>query len=421
MLLAKPNIMSNTAAASTGYKYWRFICVTASNTSTTSSVGIEAVRLYTDLNQTGTAYLTTNLTSDTSESGITTSAGHTYSTVYAPWKACDSSITTYWWSIGTTSANNWWQLAFDTEKDILSFSMRCRSAGYYRIEVSNTGAFSGEEEELDFFSVVDGITDRNFTAPGTPTPPTNLTATGRTTSSISFSWTASTDSDGTISYYQYRINGTAWLSTGTSTSKTVTGCTENTNYTVEVRAVDNDGNFSNPSSTLAHYTSYGGQSYTSVSGTGSYTYYRLHAINSSNAETADDCAVGNLRYCTGTNGGGTNYPTTNLTTNTSESGIIISAGTRYSTTYPEWKAHDSSVNTMWWTLGSATTSANNWIQLLKSSAFTCQSIKLYLRGSFHDADGFKIQGSNNGSTWTTIGRVNDIGIGDRDISITFNL
>jgi len=74
---------------------------------------ISNVRFYTGSGQTGTAYPTTNLTSATSETGIVISAGHTYSSTYAEWKACDSAEHTWWWGLGSSAGDNWWQIEFE--------------------------------------------------------------------------------------------------------------------------------------------------------------------------------------------------------------------------------------------------------------------------------------------------------------------
>ncbi|MFD3261510.1 glycosyl hydrolase family 18 protein [Paenibacillus lentus] len=81
-----------------------------------------------------------------------------------------------------------------------------------------------------------------------PTAPTNLQVTGKTSSSISLSWTASTDNVGvtgyTVSYGSNEVNVS-----GTST--TISGLTPNTAYTLTVKARDAAGNVSAPSSPLS--------------------------------------------------------------------------------------------------------------------------------------------------------------------------
>ena len=108
-----------------------------------------------------------------------------------------------------------------------------------------------------------------------------------------------------------------------------------------------------------------------------------------------------LDFYTGTNQTGTVYPTSNATSNTSISGVTISAGQRYSGSYPEWRAFDGSTHgiqaagSMWWTLGGNAT--NNWIQVEFSTAQTFASLKLTTYDSFNDATHFHIEGSNTGA------------------------
>ncbi len=81
--------------------------------------------------------------------------------------------------------------------------------------------------------------------PGDTTPPstpTNLAQSGSTTTSVTVSWTASTDNVGVTGYTLY-VNG-AQVGTTTGTSATATGLTCGTAYTVAVDAYDAAGNHS---------------------------------------------------------------------------------------------------------------------------------------------------------------------------------
>ncbi|MFN0222447.1 MULTISPECIES: M4 family metallopeptidase [Paenibacillus] len=84
------------------------------------------------------------------------------------------------------------------------------------------------------------------TAPTTdtqaPTAPSGLTSTGKTQSSVSLSWNASTDNTGVTGYDVYRDSVLAASVTGTSA--TVSGLTPNTAYTFTVKAKDAAGNVS---------------------------------------------------------------------------------------------------------------------------------------------------------------------------------
>jgi len=80
-----------------------------------------------------------------------------------------------------------------------------------------------------------------------PTQPTNLATTGRTESSISLSWTGSTDNVHVAGYGLYKNGQPAGSST--STSGTITGLTCGASYQVAVDAYDDTGNRS-PQTTI---------------------------------------------------------------------------------------------------------------------------------------------------------------------------
>jgi len=86
-----------------------------------------------------------------------------------------------------------------------------------------------------------------------PSVPTGLTVTGKTSSSVSLSWTASTDNVGVTGYDVYR--GTAKVGTSTSTTYTDTGLTASTAYSYTVKAHDAAGNASAASSSVSATTS----------------------------------------------------------------------------------------------------------------------------------------------------------------------
>lgn len=76
-----------------------------------------------------------------------------------------------------------------------------------------------------------------------PTVPANLASSGIGETSYTLSWDASTDNVG-VTNYQYRIDGGVEVATGNVTSTQVTGLTESTTYSNEIRSVDSSGNFS---------------------------------------------------------------------------------------------------------------------------------------------------------------------------------
>lgn len=81
-----------------------------------------------------------------------------------------------------------------------------------------------------------------------PTVPGSLAATGKTSTTASLSWTASTDNVGVNGYDIYQ--GGAKVATSTTTSATVTGLTPSTAYAFTVRARDAAGNTSAASNTV---------------------------------------------------------------------------------------------------------------------------------------------------------------------------
>ncbi|WSV65979.1 glycoside hydrolase family 6 protein [Streptomyces sp. NBC_01013] len=89
-----------------------------------------------------------------------------------------------------------------------------------------------------------------------PTAPTGLTSTAKTSSSVSLSWTASTDNTGVTGYNVYR--GGVQVGTSTTTSYTDTALTASTAYSYTVKAKDAAGNVSAASSALSVTTSAGG-------------------------------------------------------------------------------------------------------------------------------------------------------------------
>ena len=86
-----------------------------------------------------------------------------------------------------------------------------------------------------------------------PSAPTNLSVVSKTSNSVSFAWTASTDNVGVTGYKVYR--STTLLATVTTTSYTATGLSPATSYNFTVNAIDAAGNTSSSSSILSVTTS----------------------------------------------------------------------------------------------------------------------------------------------------------------------
>ncbi|QFZ24158.1 hypothetical protein EKG83_10940 [Saccharothrix syringae] len=128
---------------------------------------------------------------------------------------------------GTTATVD--NLTPDTE---YTFTVRAKDAAGNTSEASNA------------------VTVRTPATPDTegPSAPTDLTATGVTQSSVTLSWTASTDNVGVVGYDVY--NGATVAKTVQGAEATVDGLTPDTEYTFTVRAKDAAGNTSQSSNTV---------------------------------------------------------------------------------------------------------------------------------------------------------------------------
>ena len=104
-------------------------------------------------------------------------------------------------------------------------------------------------DQPEYVALIWGTTTPDTEA---PTTPTNLTVTGSTSSSISLSWTASTDNI-IVATYDIYLDGTLKTSSATN-SATVTGLNPSTTYTFYIKAKDAAGNTSNQSNTATGTT-----------------------------------------------------------------------------------------------------------------------------------------------------------------------
>jgi len=91
-----------------------------------------------------------------------------------------------------------------------------------------------------------------------PTQPANLASTSKTDTSVSLSWTASSDNVGVTGYDVY--NGSTLAASVTGTTATLTGLTAGTAYSFTVKARDAAGNVSAASSALSVTTNAAGGS-----------------------------------------------------------------------------------------------------------------------------------------------------------------
>ncbi|MCY3550396.1 MAG: fibronectin type III domain-containing protein [Candidatus Poribacteria bacterium] len=124
-------------------------------------------------------------------------------------------------------------------------------------EVSTTTTLTGLTNGTLYTFMVSAWNDSGFgsesssatATPNIPTP-TGFTASSGEDGQVTLDWTA--PSLVTVTRYEYNQNGgTSWTSTGTTTSATVTGLTNGTQYTFSVRVVSANGNGTASSSETA--------------------------------------------------------------------------------------------------------------------------------------------------------------------------
>ncbi|MFB7533933.1 glycoside hydrolase family 6 protein [Streptomyces sp. NPDC056178] len=123
-----------------------------------------------------------------------------------------------------------------------------------------------------------------------PSAPTGLKVTGRTSGSVSLSWTASTDNVGVTAYDVYRAG--VRVGSSASTSYTDTGLTASTTYSYTVRARDAAGNVSAASAAVSATTDQGGS-------TGGGTL-KVQYKNTDSSATDNQIRMGLLLINTGT-------------------------------------------------------------------------------------------------------------------------
>lgn len=115
-----------------------------------------------------------------------------------------------------------------------------------------------------------------------PSAPTGLTVTGKTSGSVSLSWSASTDNTGVTAYDVYRAG--VQVGSSATTSFTDTGLTASTAYSYTVKARDAAGNVSAASAAVSATTSEGG-------GTGTGTL-KVQYKNSDSSATDNQIRMG---------------------------------------------------------------------------------------------------------------------------------
>ncbi|WP_217552169.1 carbohydrate binding domain-containing protein [Streptomyces sp. GbtcB6] len=145
-------------------------------------------------------------------------------------------------STWTTSASQYSQLTVSFTTGATQTSAQIYVHGWYA-----QGTYYADDISLDGPG---GSSDTQA-----PTAPTNLTSTGKTSSSVSLSWSASTDNVGVTAYDIY--SGSSQVASVSGTSGTVSGLSASTAYTFTVKARDAAGNVSAASNSVSVTTSAG--------------------------------------------------------------------------------------------------------------------------------------------------------------------
>ncbi len=143
-----------------------------------------------------------------------------------------------------------------------------------------------------------------------PTVPTGLASPAKTMSSVTLSWTASTDSSG-VALYNVQVNssGTAATVNGSMTGATVGNLNASTTYSFRVQACDASNNCSAYSTALS-VTTLAAPDTTAPTVPANLTSPSKTAITVNLAWTASTDAVGVARYEVRTNSTGNPVPTT---------------------------------------------------------------------------------------------------------------
>ncbi|WP_312076587.1 endonuclease [Chryseobacterium sp.] len=152
--------------------------------------------------------------------------------------------------LDTSTSSTSWKGLVQWELDVLLSWHNLDPVSATEVSRNNaTYAFQGNRNPfIDNPSYVNSIWGTPSTDTQPPTAPTNLTATGTSTNSVSLSWTASTDNVGITGYNVY-VNGT-FHSTVSGTTATVSGLTSGSTYSFYVIAKDAANNLSPQSNTV---------------------------------------------------------------------------------------------------------------------------------------------------------------------------
>jgi hypothetical protein len=133
-----------------------------------------------------------------------------------------------------------------------------------------------------------------------------------------------------------------------------------------------------------------------------YRYIRVSNTNASKGQSGTSwLAIRDWSLYEGAGQTGTNHPTTNLSSDTSQTGIALTSSSVYSTNY-KYKAFDSSTSTRFWTLSGSP----RFLQIefepgTYSTPPTIKSMNLNVLYAFH----LLFEGSNDGVNYTELAHI----------------
>ncbi len=260
---------------------------------------------------------------------------------------------------------------------------------------------------------VNGVDDANISSVNGQTPNLDLSGSVSPTPSVSLAGgifgvvTATVTKDGGGTYTNPNYSAVATLADGTVT---VTDANIDRNLESDLSHLSGVLNFTDTNTSTAQRTltvkiQEFGDTTQSAAATATYTpsyaqnkFLRIQGCDADGTNNATRIAFREIRFYDGAGQSGTEYPTTNLTANDSETGIAITAGAFFNATYAPYKAFQSN-STWWWTLGNSTAD-NNYIQIefedgTYSTKPIIKSIMLNKHFDTNIASYVKITGSDN--------------------------
>ena len=162
--------------------------------------------------------------------------------------------TATWTNVGTNAGAASWVWKSLTFASPAAASSHVSPTGAVRVRISSSNTADNALLDYESITVSSSTTPPagDTTAPSTPI---NVAATGETSSSVSLSWTGSTDSVGVTGYEVFVNGSTTAAATSTGATATVSGLSPSTAYSFTVKARDAAGNRSAASAARSASTS----------------------------------------------------------------------------------------------------------------------------------------------------------------------